>query len=188
MSRLVQRGNLKMSSNHWLAAVLMTLFLLPAQAVEWTSTLLDGSTVTVDPDTNRATVTREGVTTPLWNGVHRTQDGSALIINRGIAVPNEPIIESRRVPPPKTEEWEDVNIIGYTPCEQLVRRVCGRQGECLDAAACDPAQQLLDMEDEERNTAANRNLMTFTSGQCLSAMKDREYFSQCERSADSGND
>jgi hypothetical protein len=177
-----------MSSNAWLTPALISLFLLPAQAAEWSSTLLDGSTVTVDPDTNRATVTREGVTTPLWNGVHRTQDGSALIVNRGIATPNEAIIESRRLPPPKTEEWEDLNIVGYTPCEQLVRRVCGRNGECLDAEACDPAQQLLAMEDEERNKAANRNLMTFTSGQCLSAMKDREYFRQCALSADSGND
>jgi len=179
---------MKMSCKTWLAAALMTLFLLSAQAAEWSSKLLDGSTVTVDPDTNRATVTRDGVTTPLWNGVHRTQDGSALIINRGIATPNEAIIESRRLPPPKTEEWEDVNIVGYTPCEQLVRRVCGRQGECLDAEACDPAQQLLTMEDEERNSAANRNLMTFTSGQCQSAMKDREYFIQCEQRADSGSE
>jgi hypothetical protein len=177
-----------MSCKHWLTAALITFFLLPAHAADWTSRLLDGGTVTVDPDTNRATVTRDGVTTPLWNGVHRTQDGSALIVNRGIAVPNESIIESRRVPPPKTEDWEDVNIVGYTPCEQLVRRVCGRQGECLNAEACDPAQQLLAMEDEERSNAKNRNLMTFTSGQCLSAIKDREYFRQCESSTGSGND
>jgi Xaa-Pro aminopeptidase len=177
-----------MHRNPWLLVTLLTSFLLPAQAAEWSATLLDGSTVTVDPDTNRATVTRDGVTSQLWNGVHRIQDGSALIVNYGIATPNEAIIESRRVPPPKTEEWEDVNIVGYTPCEQLVRRVCGRQGECLNAEACDPAQQLLAMEDEERNSAENRNLMTFTSGQCLNAMKDREYFSQCQRSADSESD
>jgi hypothetical protein len=177
-----------MHRNPWLLVTLLTSFLLPAQAAEWSATLLDGSTVTVDPDTNRATVTRDGVTSQLWNGVHRIQDGSALIVNYGIATPNEAIIESRRVPPPKTEEWEDVNIVGYTPCEQLVRRVCGRQGECLNAEACDPAQQLLAMEDEERNSAENRNLMTFTSGQCLNAMKDREYFSQCQRSSDSESD
>lgn len=170
------------------AAALLALLLLPAHAAEWNSKLLDGSTVTVDPDTNRATITRDGVTTPLWNGVHRTQDGSSLIVNRGIATPNEAIIESRRLPPPKTEEWEDMNIVGYTPCEQLVRRVCGQQGECLDAEACDPAQQLLAMEDEERNSARNRNLMTFTSGQCLSALKDREYFKACDRYDASGDE
>ena len=52
-----------------------------------------GDVVTVDPDTNRATVTRDGVTTPMWDGTHRMQDGSVLIINRGIAVPNKAILE-----------------------------------------------------------------------------------------------
>ena len=177
-----------MSSKPWVSAILLAAFILPALAADWSSTLQDGSTVTVDPYTNRATVYRDGVATPLWNGVHRMQDGSSLIVNHGLAVPTENIIESRRLPPPKTEEWEDVNIVGYTPCEQLVRQVCGRQGECLDAESCDPAQQLLAMEDEERNNAANRNLMTFTSGQCLSAMKDREYFRQCEQNTDSDSD
>lgn len=168
-----------MSGNPLLAAGLAAVFLMPVQAAEWSSTLEDGSTVTVDPDTNRATVTRDGVTTPLWSGVHRTQDGSALIVNRGIAVPTESIIESRRLPPPETEDWEDVNIIGYSPCEQLVRQVCGPQDQCEDVEACDPAHQLLEMELQERNESSNRNLMTYTSGQCLNAMKDREYFSVC---------
>jgi len=168
-----------MSGKTWLAAVLMALFLPPAHADEWSSKMLDGSTVTVDPDTNRATVTQDGVTAPLWNGIHRMQDGSSLIVNRGIAVPNEPIIESRRLPPPEIEEWKDINIIGYSPCEQLVRQVCGQQDQCAGVEACNPARQLLQMEQDERNVSSNRNLMTYTSGQCLKAMKDRAYFSMC---------
>jgi hypothetical protein len=165
-----------------LPIILLAGILLPAQAAEWSSTLQDGSTVTVDPYTNRATVNRDGVSTPLWNGVHRMQDGSSLIVNRGIAVPTEPIIESRRLPPPETEEWEDVNIIGYSPCEQLVRHVCGQQEQCADMEPCDVARQLLAMEQQERNASSNRNLMTYTSGQCLNAMKDREYFGMCPSS------
>jgi len=168
-----------MSGNPLLAAGLAAVFLLPVQAAEWSSTLEDGSTVTVDPDSNRATVNRNGVSTPLWNGVHRMQDGSSLIVNHGIAVPTESIMESRRVPPPKTEEWEDVNIIGYSPCEQLVRQVCGQQDQCADVEACDPARQLLVMEQQERSASSNPNLMTYTSGQCLNAIKDREYFARC---------
>ncbi len=168
-----------MSGNPLLAAGLAAVFLMPVQAAEWSSTLEDGSTVTVDPDSNRATVNRNGVSTPLWNGVHRMQDGSSLIVNHGIAVPTESIMESRRVPPPKTEEWEDVNIIGYSPCEQLVRQVCGQQDQCADAEACDPARQLLVMEQQERSASSNPNLMTYTSGQCLNAIKDREYFARC---------
>ncbi len=175
-----------MSGNPLLAAGLAAVFLMPVQAAEWSSTLEDGSTVTVDPDSNRATVNRNGVSTPLWNGVHRMQDGSSLIVNHGIAVPTESIMESRRVPPPKTEEWEDVNIIGYSPCEQLVRQVCGQQDQCADAEACDPARQLLVMEQQERSASSNPNLMTYTSGQCLNAIKDREYFARCPDRPDTG--
>ena len=150
------------------------------QAADWTSRLQDGSTVNVDPDTNRATVTRGGVTTPLWDGSHRMQDGSQLIIKRGVATPNAAIIESRRLPPPReTGDWEDAPIVGYSPCEQLVRFVCGRQDQCMTAESCTLARQLLDMEREERAASRNRNLMTFTSGQCMQAQDDREFFLPC---------
>ncbi len=168
-----------MSGKPWLITALAALFLLPAHAGGWTSTLEDGATVTVDPDTNRATVNRNGVETPLWDGAHRLQDGSSLITNHGIAVPNVSIIESRRQPPPETEEWEDINIVGYSPCEKLVQQVCGQQGQCADVEACDLARQLLKMETQERDGSRNRNLMTYTSGQCLKAIKDKENFASC---------
>jgi hypothetical protein len=168
-----------MSGKPWLTVALTALFLLPAHAGGWTSTLEDGGTVTVDPDTNRATVIRNGIEAPLWDGTHRMQDGSSLITNRGIAVPNTSIIESRRQPPPKTEEWEDVNIVGYSPCEQLARQICGQLGECADVEACGLAHQLLEMEIQERNESSNRNLMTYTSGQCLKAIRDKENFPAC---------
>lgn len=163
---------------------LLLMLLLPGPwlpAADWTSRLQDGSTVTVDPDTNRATVTRGGVTTPLWDGSHRMQDGSQLIIRQGVATPNKAIIESRRAPPPKTEDWEDAPIVGYSPCEQLVRLVCGREDQCLTSESCGLALQLLEMEREERDASHNRNLMTYTSGQCLKVQDDRELFVACSR-------
>ena len=163
--------------------LLLMVLLLPGarlSAAEWSSSLLDGSTVTVDPRTNRATVTRGGVTTPLWDGSHRMQDGSQLIIRGGVATPNTAIIESSRLPrQPETGEWEDAPIVGYSPCEQLVRMVCGRQDQCMDAESCGFARQLLDMESEERAASHNRNLMTFTSGQCMQVQDDREFFLPC---------
>ncbi len=163
--------------------LLMTL-LVPVfcvTAADWTSQLQGGGTVTVNPNTNRATVTQRGVTTQLWDGAHRLQDGSILITNRGVAIPNESILESRQLPPPEEEEWEDVRIVGYSPCEQLVRRVCGDKSQCNDAEACNPSRQLLDMETEERNASKNRGLMTSTSGQCLKAMKARDFFTICPK-------
>ena len=163
---------------------LLIVLMLPvfaASAGDWSSQLRGGGTVTVDPYTNRAAVTRGGVTTQLWDGAHRLDDGSILITNRGVAIPNESILESRQLPPLETEEWEDVRIVGTSPCEQLVRRVCGDECQCEDAEACNPSRQLLDMESEERNASKNRGLMTFTSGQCLKALKAREFFTSCRK-------
>lgn len=162
--------------------VLLIVLVLPGSrlfAAQWTSRLQDGSTVTVDPDTNRATVTRSGVTTPLWDGAHRLQDGSLLITKGGVATPNDAIIESRRQPPPETDDWQDAPIVGFSPCEQLVRMVCGRADQCLTMEACKASRQLLDMEQEERVASSNPRLMTFTSGQCLQAQDDREFFLPC---------
>jgi hypothetical protein len=173
---------------HWLLLMMLVLLAPRLFAADWTSRLQDGSTVTVDPDTNRATVTRGGVTTPLWDGAHRLQDGSLLITNGGVATPNAAIIESRRQPPPETEDWQDAPIVGFSPCEQLVRLVCGRQDQCMTAEACAAARQLLDMEREERAASRNPNLMTFTSGQCLKARDDSEYFMACRVPGAAGND
>ena len=63
-----------------------------------------GGTVHVDPDTNRATITRGGVTAPLWDGTHRMDDGSILIINQGTTVPNQSILDHRERPRPEEED------------------------------------------------------------------------------------
>jgi hypothetical protein len=150
-----------------------------AQAGNWSGRMLNGNEIVVDPRSNRATVNIDGVTTQLWEGTHRLQDGSILIIRNGIAVPNKAILESRELPVPEPSEWEDAPIIGYSPCEKLVRRVCGKEGQCVDTESCNPSQQLLSMEREEREASSNPNLMTYTSGQCLKADRDREFFASC---------
>jgi len=160
-------------------AVVLGLSVTTVTATDWSSDLRGGGVVTVAPDTQRATVTRDGVTSPLWNGVHRMQDGSVLIINRGTAVPGEPPARPRQLPPPETEDWEGMPIAGYSPCEQLARHVCGMHDECATAEACNPVRQLLAMEQQERKAAASFSRMTYTSGQCLQARKDVVYFSAC---------
>lgn len=141
--------------------------------------LQQGDVVTVDPATNRATVTRDGATTPMWDGAHRMQDGSVLIINRGIAVPNEATLAPARPELPEAEKWEGAPIAGYSPCEKLVRRVCGVKNRCGKVEGCTLARQLLDMEQDERAASKNRNRMTYTSGQCQIMMMDGEVFPVC---------
>jgi hypothetical protein len=148
-------------------------------SADWSAGMQGGGTVTVDPDTGRATLSRDGVTSPLWNGVHRLQDGSVLIVNHGEIVPGETTDRPRQLLPAETPDWEGLPIVGYSPCEQLTRHVCGKRDECATAAACNPSRQLLAMEQEEREQADSRSRMTYTSGQCQEALKDAEYFSAC---------
>ncbi|GMQ87714.1 MAG: hypothetical protein BMS9Abin08_0920 [Gammaproteobacteria bacterium] len=153
------------------------------QAAQWSAPLKSGGTVTVDPQTNRATVRRNGVETQLWDGVHQLEDGSTLTVRSGTAVPNQDILRARQLPshpePAETGPWSGAPIVGYSPCEQLVRRVCGVNQTCSSAKACGPAKQLLNMEQTEREANASPDYMTPASGQCQQADKDRAYFVTC---------
>jgi hypothetical protein len=152
-------------------------------AADWSSGLQGGGTVTVDPDTRRATITRDGVSSPLWNGVHRLQDGSAMIVNDGEVVTGASVDRPRQLPPPEPSDWEGMPIAGYSPCEQLSHRVCGLHNECATAESCKLAQQLLSMERDERSKAEDGSRMTYTSGQCVKARQDDVYFAQCGHAA-----
>jgi hypothetical protein len=108
------------------------------------------------------------------------EDGSTLIIRNGIAVPNPAILESRRqLPAPEPEEWEDMRIVGTSPCERLERKVCGPENECLHTEVCTAVSQLVEREWNERRASHNTGYMTPTSGQCLQALKDTGFFVKC---------
>ncbi|MFQ5642789.1 MAG: hypothetical protein ACE5FQ_03725 [Thiogranum sp.] len=163
--------------------VLLVLLAGVARAAQWSAPLKEGGTVTVDPDTNRATLRKNGVETQLWDGVHQLEDGSTLTIHSGTAVPNQDILRARELPakpqPPEVDQWSGAPIVGYSPCEKLVRRVCGADQACAGADACDPARQLLTMEQRERAANASPNYMTPASSQCQQAELDRAYFASC---------
>lgn len=149
---------------------------------QWQSTLSDGGQVSVDPKTNRATLTRDGVTTPLWDGVHSLSDGSTLTVRAGQAVPNEAILKSRQQPEPPVADpalgWVGSPIVGLSPCEQLERRVCGVNGLCKEAEACSVAAQLLSAEQDER-ASGKADVMTYSSGRCMEALSDQVFFKAC---------
>ncbi|MEN8205512.1 MAG: hypothetical protein ABFS24_05815 [Pseudomonadota bacterium] len=167
------------SPARFLLFLVLVLPLYTALHADPNFSLQNGGAVTVDPDTNRATITRDGVTTPLWDGTHRMQDGSILIINQGITVPNEPILETRQLPLPEAEKWEGAPIVGYSPCEKLARRVCGKESQCEKIEGCNLARQLLDMEQDERAASEDHNRMTYTSGQCQNMASDAKTFPLC---------
>ena len=170
---------------------LLLAFAEATQAAQWSAPLKSGGTVTVDPETNRATVRRNGVETQLWDGIHQLEDGSALTIRSGTAVPNKAILRARQLPskpqPAEAIQWSGTPIVGYSPCERLVRRVCGVNQVCSRAKACDPAQQLLSVEQSEREANDSPNYMTPASGQCKQADQDRAYFVTCNQDSDPGN-
>jgi hypothetical protein len=167
---------------HRLLFMLLSLPLHTAGAADAYFGMEGGGRVVVDPDTNRATITRQGVTTPLWDGTHRMEDGSILIIRHGEVVPNQPILEAGERPEPKAEEeWKVEPIVGYSPCEKLVRQVCGREDQCAGSEGCNLARQLLNMEHDERAAADSPNLTTYTSGRCRSVQNDTKLFPDCKQ-------
>ena len=153
----------------------------PVRAADAYFGMQNGGTIKVDPDTNRATVTRDGVTAPMWDGSHRMEDGSILIIRQGVVVPNQPVLEAREPPVPEDEEWAIEPIVGHSPCEKLVRRVCGRQDQCAGGEGCNLARQLLNMEQEERASADGPNLSTYSSGRCKRVAADVGLFPDCKQ-------
>lgn len=159
---------------------LLPLLAAPLQATAWDSSLSGGRGDVTIHDDNRATVRQGGVDRPLWDGTHRLEDGSTLIIRQGIAVPNPAILESRRqLQLPKPEDWDGMRIVGTSPCERLERKVCGAENECLATEACPASRQLVDREWEERRASHNTGYMTPTSGQCQQALEDQEFFVKC---------
>jgi hypothetical protein len=75
--------------------------------------------------------------------------------------------------------WIGAPIVGASPCEKLLQRVCGEARQCADQEGCTLAVQLLEMEQQERAAEATTSRMTYSSGQCQEADRDRNLFATC---------
>lgn len=146
-------------------------------AQSWTRGLENGGVVSVDPKTNKATVFTGKGSTQLWDGAHRLNDGSVIIIRDGIvtsgagttdAAPIEPVTEDTAIQAPAS-----------SACVELVIKVCGFSGECRDEPSCSPARQLMQLEKDEawqtQSSGPNQ-----TSLQCREALSNEEFFARCE--------
>ncbi len=180
-----------------MAALCLALSSQTAGAGEpWTAPLAGGGQLQVDPRTHQPLISRGGQQTQLWDGVHRLQDGSVILVQEGRVVPRQDMLN----PPSTTEEADDAGptatpatpaspitpatsshtgpLTGTPPCEQLVEKVCGQEIVCWSKPACAAARQLRAMDHEELLTGANPGQGTQTGTQCLEALKNG-YFSPC---------
>jgi hypothetical protein len=156
----------------------------PGEASEpWSAPLQRGGKVEVDPRTNRPVFIQDGRETQLWDGVHRLEDGSVIRIQGGRVVPTTDMLDPPRMPESDTpddptEQPAGERIIGASPCDQLVLKVCGASRSCWREPACEAARQLREMEQEDWVNGADPNLITESGKQCQEAMTN-DFFAPC---------
>ncbi len=171
-------------SSHYIALFFLILatFHASAYAQSWQSQLQDGSRIQVDPYSNKATVTKSGVQAPLWNGVHRLENGSSVTVREGVMVPNADVVGARR------GQWQlpsrQFVVDGPSACGILTRKVCGLGNECGDSSPCAFSRQLVVLEKEEereRKTGQYASAFQLTPVQCQEALNDDEFFPTCAK-------
>ncbi|CAK0774184.1 hypothetical protein CCP3SC1AL1_700005 [Gammaproteobacteria bacterium] len=115
--------------------------------------LQDGSPIIVD-EVNHAVFLPGKEKRPLWDGVHRLDNGQAVTVSGGILIQQFSV--DQRVSS------------SITACKALVREVCGTEGHCDDTPACHSAKQLLEMEQAQPSSSA-----------CSEARSEATYFTSC---------
>jgi hypothetical protein len=163
----------------WLLCVLLAAPTAPL-ADSWVTQLDEGQTISVDPATNRAIIRSGGATgQPLWDGVHRLQDGSTITIRSGVMVPNAALRGAGTATQP-LRPAEDVARLPAQQrnpaCDLLVIKTCGLRGECRDYEACHLARQLRRLQN---NAQRDREGQGWAITQCQQADRDPGNFPAC---------
>lgn len=154
-----------------LLSMLFFSLCIQAQESSWQGELKDGSRITIDPDTNKVTRTSQGETNQLWDGVHQLDNGAVIIVRDGVVVKDQAILHMQQEQ--EKRELEEA-------CLLLVRKVCGPRNECDSHPACDPARQLLTMEQEESRNSWS-DVLPESSKQCLEALGNESFFKPCTK-------
>lgn len=153
-----------------LSLVLVTFTGL-AEETPWQGQLQDGSRISIDPTTNKVTRESQGEAGLLWDGVHQLDNGAVIIVRDGIVVKDNAILKIQ-------QEHEKRRL--EEACGQLVRKVCGPRNECADHPACDPAHQLLSMEQEDLKNSWS-DTISESSRKCLEAQSNEAFFQPCTK-------
>lgn len=155
---------------------LVTLAPIQALGQSWTRGLEHGGVVKIDPTTNRATIYNDQGSTQLWDGTHRLENGSVIIVEDGVVKSGGG--EARHSIAPVTPE-PGGPLAGSSTCVELVIKVCGFNGECRNAEACSPARQLMQLEKEEAWQTHSQG-PNETSAECRKALSNEGYFTRCQ--------
>lgn len=157
---------------------LLTTLLCAAQSLaqSWTKGLVDGGVVSVDPRTNKATVFTGKGSTQLWDGTHRLNDGSVIIVQEGIVTSGAGNIAPLAAEPVSSDQATDPP--ASSACVELVIKVCGFSGECKVEPGCSPARQLMQLEKDEAWQTQSKG-PNQTSLQCREALANEEFFARC---------
>lgn len=171
-------------------------------AAEWRTQLGNGQPIVVDPTTNRAVIQSGiGQGRPLWDGVHRLQNGSTITIRSGIVVPNEALSSpTSPMPSPAVEISADTTTPDVPAdqksttdsarapanrtsrhrghCDHLVLKTCGLNGGCDDAESCHLARQLRKVQQKAKYPGLGN--IGWAEERCREALMDDDGLSACE--------
>lgn len=140
----------------------------------WRADLTDGGEVRVDSQTHKPTLYYGGSTTPLWNGVHKLDDGSVIIVRDGVVVPNETIYQTWTEPPAaKTIQPHD-------ECAELINRTCGNKNGCAARQPCTLAKQLQQLVISAQNDVST-GVGNGDQDMCKHGLLDVTMFPPCEQ-------
>jgi hypothetical protein len=159
-----------------LAALLLGVPLAGAQQ-PWERTLQGGGQVHVDPRTGKAQITTSrGATGMLWDGVHKLEDGTTMIVRDGVVVPDRAMVQARRAPARAPEAGT------LSPCVILERQSCGLYGECAQTVSCGLARQLLSFE--KGDSGNGHQALLWSQARCQDALSQPDTFKPCKRCAE----
>ena len=163
---------------HLITTLTCLAILAPALALgqSWTGGLERGGVVKIDPTTNKATIYDNRGATQLWDGTHRLENGSVIIVEDGIVRSGGGEAPRSSLP---VQPEPGISRVGSSTCVELVIKVCGFNGECREAEACSPARQLMQLEKEEAWQTHSQG-PNQTSAQCRKALSNEDYFVRCD--------
>jgi hypothetical protein len=141
----------------------------PLAADNWQGRLQSGAGISVDPQTHRVLRDDGGNARPMWDGVHRLEDGSTIIVRDGIAIPTEQMYRAWKGEVRPRPAFE------ARFCNQLVRKTCGFDLGCNNSASCLRARSMLSDEARAQQSlpaSAGVHPQTEAGERCRTALRD----------------